>query len=77
MTSGPKLARLANHADGRKEVNAKVQVVTLPTGLPALCLFSTRLIKKGEEIRYDYGIKVPWKKVSLHRKVDFNLHNKT
>jgi SET domain-containing protein len=37
-------------------------------GLPRLCLFSTRDIKSGEELRYDYGVdNLPWRnKVKLN-----------
>lgn len=61
--SGPRLGRLANHADFRKELNAKMKVLHC-NNVPALCLFAVRDIHMGEEIRYDYGVKVPWKKVN-------------
>lgn len=61
---GPRLARLANHADCAKENNAKMVVIPTDNG-PALCLFATSGITAGQEVRYNYGIRVPWKKVGI------------
>lgn len=58
--SGPRLARLANHADAKKQENSRMRV-QLYGGQPALCLFALRDINKNEEIRYNYGVSVPWK----------------
>jgi SET domain-containing protein len=62
-TSGPRLGRLANHADSKKELNSKMTVFRC-CDKPTLCLFAIRDIAGGEEIRYDYGVQVPWKKVN-------------
>lgn len=62
--SGPRLGRLANHADFKSELNAKMKIIHY-NNLPALCLFALKDICLGQEIRYDYGIKVPWKKVCI------------
>jgi len=56
--NGPRLGRLVNHGDLKQQRNARMKV--LDTHPPCLCLFATRFISPGEEILYDYGIKVPW-----------------
>jgi len=54
--SGPKLGRLVNHGDNGKQRNAKMKILDGPV----LALYATKLIAAGEQILYDYGIKVPW-----------------
>lgn len=49
--------------------NAKMNVLFDGTS-PFMCLFATRNIEPGEQILYNYGIRVPWEqKVSI---IDFN-----
>ncbi|XP_070572455.1 N-lysine methyltransferase KMT5A-like [Ptychodera flava] len=59
------LGRLVNH--GRKnEVNAKMKVIVNDHEQPTLCLFSTKLIKPGQEVLFDYGINnLPWENPKL------------
>ena len=51
----PKLGRLVNHGMP-KERNARMKVLDGP----ALALYATKHISAGEQILYDYGVKVPW-----------------
>ena len=53
-----RLGRLVNHGT-KKERNAVMKVIECD-GLLTLCLFATKLIQAGDEILYDYGVKVPW-----------------
>lgn len=53
-----------------EEKNCCLSVVVV-AGVPHLCNFALRFIKKGEELRYDYGVpNLPWRK-----KVVFNLYS--
>ena len=54
--SGPKLGRLVNHGDKATQRNARMKIVDGPV----LALYATKSIAAGEQILYDYGIKVPW-----------------
>ena len=58
-TESNRLGRLANHS---RKATAFVRVVTdgaaPPT--PHLCLFAARDLEAGEQILYDYGVKVPF-----------------
>jgi len=56
--TGPHCGRLVNH--GRKSERNAVMKVLDVAGRPALCLFACAVIHSGEEILYDYGVKVPW-----------------
>jgi len=60
VVDGPKLGRLVNHGDSAKKRNAVMKILDGPV----LALFATKDIKPDDEILYNYGIKVPWKKVS-------------
>ena len=43
--------------------------IVLLDNYPRLCLFATKHIKCGEELRYDYGENdgdLPWRKVSTN-----------
>jgi hypothetical protein len=53
-----RLGRLVNHGDSRKQQNARM--MTLDTLVPSIGLFATRDIEVGEQILYDYGVRVPW-----------------
>jgi len=55
---GPRYGRLVNHGT-KREVNAKMKVLEV-NGVPTLCLFASKMISAGDEILYDYGVKVPW-----------------
>ena len=47
---------------GSKEENTCVKIV-LVNKQPHLCIFAIKDIRKGEELRYDYGIAdLPWRK---------------
>lgn len=49
--------------DGHPLNNCSMKLVIVDQG-PRLCIFATRDIKKGEELRYDYGVpSLPWRKV--------------
>ena len=42
---------------------------------PRLCIFATKEIRKGQELRYDYGVpSLPWRKVNKVKGtcIDFN-----
>ncbi|XP_071853449.1 uncharacterized protein [Apostichopus japonicus] len=59
-TCGPKLGRLVNHGE-KREVNVKLHIIQV-SGEPALCLFASRNIERGEELLYNYGVgNLPWK----------------
>lgn len=62
-TTSEKFAGLINDAEcGTKECNSKMKLLVVKD-YPRLCLFATRDIDAGEEIRYDYGEdsnKLPW-----------------
>ena len=61
------LCRLVNDGDGVHEpINAQIQMVSLgDRRQPQLCLFATRDIFPGMELRYDYGeYTLPWRKVN-------------
>ena len=48
---------------GDPKMNCKMVVVEVDRQ-PRLCLFATKTIEKGEELRYDYGVPtLPWRKV--------------
>ena len=61
---GPVLGRLVNHA---RPGNAQVRVIEL-NNCPHVCLFATKDIIAGQQILYDYCIKIPFVD-----KVRFNL----
>jgi len=54
----PKIGRLVNHGN-KTERNSRMKVCSGSDG-PVLALYATRPICVNEEIRYDYGIRVPW-----------------
>ena len=55
------LARFVNDAECSPTCNSKMKKVETAEKVH-LCLFSTRDIDIGEEIRYDYGVKdLPWR----------------
>ena len=61
---------MVNDAErGSPKENTCVQVVMVDK-LPHLCIFATKDISIGEELRYDYGIAdLPWrKKVNIKQK---------
>lgn len=50
-----------------KEQNGKVRVVLDSAGKPHLCIFASKNIEKGDEIRFDYGVKnLPWRKKCMY-----------
>lgn len=50
-----RLCRLVNDAEERSSAcNSKMKLMNFKN-YPRLCLFATREIQKGEELRYDYG----------------------
>ena len=52
------------------EENCKMNVVVV-NRRPHLCLFTTRDIPAGEELRYDYNVpNLPWRKVSTNKQVN-------
>ena len=55
---GPRLGLLANHG-AKTQRNAVMKVIECDSSV-TLCLFSTTFITAGQEILYDYGVKVPW-----------------
>lgn len=58
------MARLVNDATGAA-VNCAMKVI-VHEATPHLCLFSTRSIACGEELRYDYGgLNCPWRMESM------------
>ena len=60
-TEEPWRARLINHANKKKEVNANGKVL-LVNGVPHVAIFAIKDIDVGQEIMYHYGIsKLPWK----------------
>ena len=61
-TISSRLGRMAN--DGNSyERNAR-PILLYVDEIPKICLFATRQIMAGEEIRYDYGVGgLPWRKV--------------
>ena len=62
--TGPHLGRLVNHGE-EDEINAKMCKMALENK-PVLTLFAITDIRKGEEIRYDYGVNnLPWKKTQV------------
>jgi SET domain-containing protein len=63
------IARMVNDAaTSALGQNCKMKIVSHPGSTPNLCLFATRDIAKGTELRYDYGVNnLPWrKKVYIH-----------
>lgn len=52
----PKLGRLVNHGNTARERNSRMTILDGPV----LALFANRIINPGEEILYNYGVKVPW-----------------
>ena len=58
------IGRMINDAvPGSLLQNAKIKIV-VENCEPHICLFAKREIKKGEEIRYDYGEdNLPWRMV--------------
>jgi len=56
---GPRLGRLVNHGNTETERNCKMKVVDGYGNRPWLCLFATKRIQFGDQILYDYGIRVP------------------
>ena len=68
---------MVNDAEhGSPKENTCVRVVMVD-GRPHLCIFATKDINIGEELRYDYGIAdLPWrKKVSiLHKHLTVYLY---
>jgi len=59
-SNGPRLGRLINHGNIKSARNAKMKILTTNDNQPTRSLFATRQIVPGEQILYDYGIKVPW-----------------
>jgi SET domain-containing protein len=55
------LGRLVNDSEA-KDANSQMRKIVIQ-GQPRLILSAKRNIKKGEELRYDYGVKdLPWRK---------------
>ena len=52
----PKLGRLVNHGNTVRSRNSRMKILDGPV----MALFATKTIYADEEIRYNYGIKVPW-----------------
>jgi len=55
-TATNRLGRLANHS---KCVTAFPRLVPVQ-GIPHLCLFASRNLQSGEQVLYDYGVKLPF-----------------
>lgn len=57
------IGRMVNDAEnGTPEENVLVRIVFV-NRLPHLCMFASRSIECGEELRFDYGIAdLPWRK---------------
>ena len=52
------------------EENCEMNVIVV-NRRPHLCLFATRDIPAGEELRYDYNVpNLPWRKVSTNKQVN-------
>lgn len=50
-------------APGDSKQNSEIKVVNIERN-PCLCIFASKDIEIGEEIRYDYGVEdLPWRKV--------------
>ena len=68
-TNDGRSGRLVNDAKLESpQNNCKMKIVLLDN-YPRLCLFATKHIKCGEELRYDYGENdgdLPWRKVSTN-----------
>ncbi|XP_033729819.1 N-lysine methyltransferase KMT5A-A-like [Pecten maximus] len=57
------MGKMVNDGLG-KRANCKMRKI-LRKQLPVLCLFATKVIRTGDELRYDYGVRnLPWRKVS-------------
>lgn len=56
-TTGPSLGRLVNHSS---RPSAKMEVIVDEKDGPHLCLFATKAIQAGEQILYNYGIRIPF-----------------
>lgn len=55
--SGRRLGRLANHSSKGTTYPRVIDV----DGSPHLCLFSSGQLQPGEQVLYNYGIKVPFR----------------
>ena len=63
-TNSERIARFVNDAPDGSHLNNCVMKMVMVENYPRLCLFANREIKKGEELRYDYGDpNVPWRQV--------------
>lgn len=58
--------RMVNDAEkGDPLQNSAIKIIEIE-GDPHLCIFATRDINVGEELRYDYGEKdLPWRTVNI------------
>ena len=58
--------RMVNDAEkGDAKQNCVMKIVEVDNN-PHLCIFATKDIEAGEELRYDYGVpNLPWRKVIL------------
>ncbi|XP_069109191.1 N-lysine methyltransferase KMT5A-A-like [Argopecten irradians] len=56
-----RMCRFANDATGPGK-NGVIMLLDVFNGAPHLCLYATKPIKSGDEIRYDYGVSnLPWR----------------
>lgn len=53
-----RMGRLCNHATG-KSATAKVRVVVV-NNVPHVCLFAKRDMDVGDQVLYDYGVRLPF-----------------
>ena len=66
-----RLCRFVNDEKTGSKLNNSIIKLKIFNNYPRLCLFATRDISVGEEIRYDYGDgNAPWRK----SKVNAQLH---
>lgn len=56
---------MVNDAENGTPIQNCVMRIVECENVPHLCLFATRGIENGEELRFDYGVtNLPWRKVS-------------
>lgn len=63
-TDCDRLCKFVNDAEKGSSNNNSVMKLEVFNNQPKLCLYASRDIEIGEELRYDYGEKnLPWRKV--------------
>jgi hypothetical protein len=55
-SSGRRLGRLANHSETGTAYPRLVEV----DGIPHLCLFASEQLDSGQQVLYNYGVKLPF-----------------